>query len=285
MKISGIYKFTNKLNGKIYIGQSSNVTTRLHNHLSKDNESDLKLDIDKYGLNSFKFEILEFIINNSNLNDELNEKEQYYIDLHISMGINFETMFYNKIRFINDGKFIISEDQKTNMSIARSGVRLSTEHRESMSKASIKNESFKYLQAKKRTPKEISDSLKKALRAKAKGVVQYTLDGEYVNNYVTQKDAADALNVGAYNINKALKGVMNQAYGYQWRYGRENFPKKIDSILRKVKAFDYDKNEVGIFDSPAHAAYELNLDKNRIYYALNESKYNYTQEYYFFYID
>jgi group I intron endonuclease len=77
--ICGIYKITNIVNGKIYIGSSNDIKQRWRRH-----KSDLKLNRhdnvylqrawNKYGEKNFKFEILEEIpIEN------LIEKEQYYI--------------------------------------------------------------------------------------------------------------------------------------------------------------------------------------------------------------
>ena len=54
----GIYKFTNKINRKVYIGQTSNITRRFYEHLRR---TDQQIDqaIQKYGVNNFLFEILE----------------------------------------------------------------------------------------------------------------------------------------------------------------------------------------------------------------------------------
>lgn len=76
----GIYKITNKENNHCYIGQSRNIEKRWSNHIYHDkskNEYPLYRAFRKYGLNNFKFEILE----ECNL-AQLNEKEQYYIKLY-----------------------------------------------------------------------------------------------------------------------------------------------------------------------------------------------------------
>lgn len=79
---SGVYKWTNKINGKIYIGSSVNLSNRLRNYFNISYLSDLKdiMIIYKallaHGFDNFKLEILEYC-NPS----ELIEREQYYIDL------------------------------------------------------------------------------------------------------------------------------------------------------------------------------------------------------------
>ena len=80
----GIYKITNLINGKIYIGQSINIQQRWKAHRSKpfykngdQYQTPLYRAIRKYGLNNFIFEIIEECFES-----ELNDKEQYYIQYY-----------------------------------------------------------------------------------------------------------------------------------------------------------------------------------------------------------
>lgn len=78
----GIYKIENKINGKIYIGQSVCIENRWKQHireLNKDSHKNQHLlsSWKKYGQENFDFDII--CICNS---DELDEKEIYYIDLY-----------------------------------------------------------------------------------------------------------------------------------------------------------------------------------------------------------
>lgn len=81
----GIYKITNKINGKIYIGQSVNITKRWNTHKrrafipSKEYDKYLYRAFRKYGLENFSFEVEEEC-----LKEELSEKENYYILLYHS---------------------------------------------------------------------------------------------------------------------------------------------------------------------------------------------------------
>lgn len=75
-----IYKVTNKINGKVYIGQSSkNVKERIARHFN-DAESN-RLDthfcraIRKYGRESFEWEIID----TATTSEELTQKEYYWI--------------------------------------------------------------------------------------------------------------------------------------------------------------------------------------------------------------
>lgn len=79
----GIYRYTNLINGKRYIGQSINIEKRYGAHLwFAENKSDSELPyferaIKKYGIDNFRFEILEFCTP-----DELNDLETYWIDYY-----------------------------------------------------------------------------------------------------------------------------------------------------------------------------------------------------------
>lgn len=81
-----IYKITNLLNGKCYIGQTiaKNPILRWRAHCSKKVNSAIHLAIVKYGKNNFKFEIIE---QNKTI-EELNLLEQFYIKKYDTMSPN-----------------------------------------------------------------------------------------------------------------------------------------------------------------------------------------------------
>ena len=54
----GIYKITNKLNGKVYIGQSIDIDTRWRQHINAKDNVAIHNAIKKYGKENFKFEVL-----------------------------------------------------------------------------------------------------------------------------------------------------------------------------------------------------------------------------------
>lgn len=71
----GIYKFTNKIDGKSYIGQSVDIKRRYKEHKTRKTEYSLFHDaIKEYGFDNFDFSIIELC-----KVEELDEKEIYYI--------------------------------------------------------------------------------------------------------------------------------------------------------------------------------------------------------------
>lgn len=281
--IPAIYKFTNKVNGKIYIGQSKDITTRLRAHLTGRGSKSMQPDVDLYGWGSFRFEILEFIDECDNLLSILDEREQYFIDIHIKMGLNFNTEFYNKELFVDGHDKKVSEGTRKRQSDTRKGMLLSREHIESVRRASIERDTIQNVKGKRPSSEAISQGLRKI----SKHVLQYDLDGNFIKEHETQVDAASYIGMPKheYNINKALKGVVYQAYDFQWRYKTDNYPTKIPSILRRVKVLDYNKNLISVCNNPIDAANLLGIHVNRVIYALNNGKYNYSAGYYFFYVN
>lgn len=77
----GIYKITNKINHKSYIGQSTNIEKRWNNHLSSVNNTQdhcynypVYRAMRKYGVQNFSFEVLELCSS-----ELLDEREQYWV--------------------------------------------------------------------------------------------------------------------------------------------------------------------------------------------------------------
>ena len=120
-KICGIYKITNLINGKVYIGQSINIYKRWKEHKNKNNWNKKKQIIysafKKYGLDNFNFEIIE--ICNKKM---LNEKERFYIKLYKSYVYDKNSNGYNAtLGGESNLGMVLSKESKKKMSNARKG--------------------------------------------------------------------------------------------------------------------------------------------------------------------
>lgn len=174
---SGIYKITNIIDGKIYIGSAVNITVRWRNHRNELNRNDHKNEYlqrawNKYKEENFKFEIIEEVEKENNLL----EREQYWLDYTESfnrdkgynltptagsmLGYRFSEESKKKIGKSNKGKKR-SEEFKQEVSKRFKGKKFSDTHREKISQ-SLKQNSYWYG---KTMPKEIkakmSESQKK----------------------------------------------------------------------------------------------------------------------------
>ena len=82
-----VYKFTNLQNNKIYIGITDRINERIGDHIRNSKSSNNKYKmylhkaINKYGFNSFTFEIIEIV----NSREELNIREIYWINYYNSI--------------------------------------------------------------------------------------------------------------------------------------------------------------------------------------------------------
>lgn len=87
----GIYKYTNKSNGKIYIGRSINITRRKWEHLhSLSPHSYFDQTLKLFGEENFDFEVIE----ECNIQD-LQEREKYWIKYFKSCVLDKENNGYN----------------------------------------------------------------------------------------------------------------------------------------------------------------------------------------------
>jgi group I intron endonuclease len=129
-----IYKTTNLINGKTYVGQCINSVNKTRSYLGSGTA--LKSAFKKYGKENFKKEILIENVRTLNL---LNSWEIHFIKVlkpnyNISPGgrtLTEETK--RKISKANRGKKV-SEETRRKMSEAKKGVKKSEEHKRNISK-------------------------------------------------------------------------------------------------------------------------------------------------------
>lgn len=86
MNVTEVYKITNKINGKVYIGQSIRpVEYRFHRHINDAIHNILDTHfaraIRKYGPDKWQLEVID----NATTQEELNQKEQYWIKYYNSV--------------------------------------------------------------------------------------------------------------------------------------------------------------------------------------------------------
>jgi len=144
-----IYKTTNLINGKIYIGQDSK-----NNNKYLGSGDLLKKAIKKYGKENFKKEILETC--SSQL--ELDEKERLHI---FELNSTDKNIGYNISVGGRNGTTLnrkMSNETKKKMSDAKLGIKFTDEHKENLSKSRI----GKILS--NETKKKMSDSQKLVIR-------------------------------------------------------------------------------------------------------------------------
>lgn len=245
-----IYKITNKVNNKIYIGQTRRtIEERWREHLSRISQKSntyLYNAIRKYGKENFVIEKIEEC-----QDDEIDKKEIFYIEKFESFnkekGYNLtkggdgnKKYDYILIRKLWDENYKISEI------IKQIGCDKSVIH-----SALIEHETYNK-----------HESLSRRNR---KGINQYDLSGNFISHYNSIIDAAGGDKVKASLISACCNKKIKQALTYLWCFENEEPPKKLENIKyykRAVAQFTLDGDFIAEFESGAAAARAIEPNKN-----------------------
>lgn len=193
MKSNEVYKITNKITGKIYIGitnQGSGARYRHHWYESRIGEpSPIHRSMAKYGEDNFTLEIIDF----AETYEELKEKEKFWIKKFNSTDRNIG---YN-LTECGDGTFGRTHSEETKEKIRQKalGRKISEETKKKMSEARIGKCSDKQ-----------REHLKKiSIQAKAIPVLQFSKTGEFIAKYESVSDAARQTGINSDTIERQLK--------------------------------------------------------------------------------
>lgn len=128
----GIYKITNNINGKIYIGQSIDIERRFKQHLKKSNRDNTQIinALKKYGKDNFSFEIIKHC-----KREDLDLFERFWIKIYDTTNRNIgynTTIGGNGITFTDEIRKKISDGLKGKK---RKFVNKSDEHKQNIKKS------------------------------------------------------------------------------------------------------------------------------------------------------
>lgn len=237
--MTGIYKITNKLNNKIYIGQSVNIKRRWQEHIYDNRKNSLiHLAIQKYGKDNFDFEVIELCEQK-----ELDTKEQYWINYYQSFDKG-----YNLTRGGNSGFYYdieaIYEDYLHTQNIAQTAKNVGCHINTVRRIVRIFGVNHSEQQIEKAVEQIDCQTLK------------------VIKTYDSIKDAADAMGVVRDAIAMAANGTHNSSAGYYWRFvgDEKQFNKEIKQWKKAVQQFTLDNVLIATFESTAAATRSLGKD-------------------------
>lgn len=214
----GIYKITNLINNKIYIGQSKQIEVRWQQHKTSNKHYAIYNAFKKYGIDNFKFEIIEECPE-----DILNEREKYWIKFYNSLSPNGYNMTLGgdscgheqleksvqqydlQGNFIKQFKSIKEAERKTG--IDNANISACCNHKKHYYTAG--GFQWKYTDS--------LDIISQYHNKHLKPVLQYDLNGNFIQEFCSISEAARAVNTEVGNISRACKrqGTSN---GYKWKY-------------------------------------------------------------------
>ena len=235
-----IYKVTNNINGKVYIGQTvGSLNRRKIEHICvANNKCDYYFAraLRKYGVDNFKWQVICICPNI----DSLNEQEKYYITLYDSMrsgynctsgGLNFRLSTETKKK-ISEGqsgdkgywfgkKMSMETRKKISIALIGHGVREETRRK---IRESHKNNGIRPLSrlGKKHT-KETKEKISKAgigRKASDETKLKMSIANSGKNNYAYGKCGKDSLSYGRKHT-KETKNKIRIAALKQWEKIRE----------------------------------------------------------------
>ena len=247
-----IYMFTNKINGKRYVGQTKNFYKRYNSHIysSYDKNSNrhnvpFHKAIRKYGIDNFQIDIL---IDNIQTKEEMNELEKSLICFFNTlcknnMGYNVAeggesgnpfagktddemAKFRDECRERNLGKKL-SEETKKKISEKNKKMFFSEEHRrkinESKKGKKRQGEWIEKMAEKKRGSKHSEETRKKMSdsSSKKRKIIQLNKDNEIIQVWNSIKEASVFLGLDSSAIIKCCKGKLKKVGGFKWKYYEE----------------------------------------------------------------
>lgn len=260
---SGIYKITNIVTGRIYVGSAINLHNRKSFHFSEAQHNRyLKRSMKKYGKKNFTFEVIEYCSP-----EQLLEREQYYLNTLLfareyietrGQDNRFEKLGYNNnptahSRFGAKLSFDIIEKLKTSSYfnvMKRDKVwaekMLNTKKLNGTLKRNSETKQ-KISRSHKGRPK--SEPHRQAIRESGKkrwkAVLQYDINGNFIAEYPSIAIATQIISKennipkGLLNIVGVVRGLTKYSKGFIFRYKREeNYPLKININLGPIYSQD-----------------------------------------------
>lgn len=216
--IIGIYSVVNKINNKIYIGQSIDIERRWEQHKYGKGNLILRNSIKKNGIENFEFNILETIdvLDKTKLEiiTELTQLEQKWFDLEKP--------------FLKENAYNIQKTSKPNLTPNRD-----KHYGEKISKIKIDNNHT------------------------GKPLIQYCFEGKLMKEWKSAAEVERELNFKAENISACCLKKVKSSNGYIWRFKGDDLidvdincvNQRVKPITRKINQISFNGNLLKVWSS------------------------------------
>ena len=204
----GIYKITNKINGKSYIGLSSNIEERFKKHRQMQGEKVLYSAFKKYGIENFDFSILEYCSL-----EQLAGREKYWIAYYDTYNNGYNATLGGDGQCLIDHQLVIEDFLHTQCC-------KTTAHNLGISQHSV-GQILTTNDIKHRSFIECGGLNKKR-------VGQFSKTGEFIQEFASQEEAAEylisigktkaSINTIRGHIGQNCAGKEKTSYGFVWKW-------------------------------------------------------------------
>lgn len=190
LKFAGIYAIRHNTNGKVYVGQSRCISSRIKDHQRGSSCINLRHAIECDGWSAFTVEVLEQV-------DDvtlLNEREQYWIDRLQSCSLECGYNATSKAHGPN-------EEARAKMRAAKLGKKLSPEHIASITRNHVRGKKSKKVKSDKKE-KRLGDAIRVKITPTqrlwlethtAPGITISDLIREALDNYIAERHVREIL--------------------------------------------------------------------------------------------
>lgn len=204
-----IYKITNLINGKVYVGQTrSRLRHRLAQHLNKKTTL-VSQALRKYGVENFQIEKID----SADTQEELNLKEKYWIKKYNSISPNG----YN----IHEGGLVNIPTEETRKKISETlKGRFAGKNNPMYGKPSPMKGKPSPMKGRKHSEETI-EKMKNSRSGINSKIAKKIINLDTGEIFISQKEASERYNINRSCICAACKGKQKTAGGFRWAYAHE----------------------------------------------------------------
>ena len=261
----GIYKFTNKITGLSYIGQSIQLSNRYEKHLieakSDRRQSKWYKALREFGIENFDYNIIEEC-----QPAELNMREIYWIAYYDSYKNGYNSTPGGQEKYYDpqpiydawdEGLAPLEIAQKLGIGTSCIYYNLKDYKNYNKHEAKIRGGRLAYeTQMRNNNINPINNY-----------IYQYDLDGNFIKEWNSCKEIQRALKYNASLIGKCVNGKRLSAYNFQWKnYYKESIPPYLNKRGKPRPVIQYDDNwkEIAKYKTIKEASDKTHTDESLI---------------------
>ena len=214
-----IYTLSHPLTGEVrYVGQTSNPKKRYSGHINRKDHTKKSCWIMSLK-NKNLLPVMDII---DEVGDDWIFWEKHYISLYKSWGFRLTNLTDG-----GDGTYgyiqVVSEETRQKLRIANIGKKMSPEAIEKTAQANrgrkVTDEVRKVISDKLKGIKIPPDVLLKRAQAQRKAILQFDMDGNFIKEWSSSKEAIDCMRPNNHNLSSHIKiGKPKSWCGFKWKY-------------------------------------------------------------------